>query len=73
MQVNVQVGMSSLKLFSMQLVSNSPFTDKEWDRWIKTYAHEKKDLPFKSFSDSKAQDLEKARNYAFNDVCIGLI
>jgi RNA polymerase-associated protein RTF1 len=67
-QLQCQVGTSSTRAFPMQLFSNSPFTEQEWERFVKTYKIEKKDMPQKSLSESKAQDLKNARDHIFTDV-----
>jgi RNA polymerase-associated protein RTF1 len=67
--LHCQVANSSTRPFPMELFSNSPFTEAEWDRFKKTYEHEKKELPQKSLSVSKAADLATARAHAFTAVC----
>lgn len=66
-QLKVQHG-KNIKAFTMEIISNSPFTEAEWNRLEKTMKVDKKEFSAKSLMVSKSQDLEKARNHIFTEV-----
>jgi RNA polymerase-associated protein RTF1 len=58
------------KEFLMDLVSNSPITEREWDRYVKTMKTEQQSLVSNEHVKRKLKDLEKARNYVLTNVIL---
>ncbi|KAJ3371674.1 RNA polymerase-associated protein rtf1 [Allomyces arbusculus] len=57
--------------FLGDVVSNSPFTEAEFNRWKITCEHEGVDLPTQDFAADKAAALAKASAHVFSDKEIG--
>jgi len=53
----------STRAFNLDRISNGPFTDREFDRWVAQCATEKVPLPKKAEINQKAAKLELLRNH----------
>jgi len=53
------------KRFGMDIISNSPFTEQEYNRYLAVMKNEQQQLPSKEFIKEKHQQIEEARNHKF--------
>jgi len=53
------------KRFGMDIISNSPFTEQEYNRYLTVMKNEQQQLPTKEFIKEKEQQIQEARNHKF--------
>jgi len=53
------------KRFGMDIISNSPFTEQEYNRYLAVMKNEQQQLPTKDFIREKGQQIQEARNHKF--------
>jgi len=53
------------KRFGMDIISNGPFTEQEYNRYLAVMKNEQQTLPTKDFIREKEQQIQEARNHKF--------
>ncbi|ORY34491.1 plus-3-domain-containing protein [Neocallimastix californiae] len=53
------------KRFGMDIISNGPFTEQEYNRYLAVMKNEQQKLPTKEFIKEKQEQIEEARNHTF--------
>ncbi|KZV95994.1 plus-3-domain-containing protein [Exidia glandulosa HHB12029] len=61
---------TAVRSFSLDRVSNTHFTDREFDRLVKTHQHDKVRFPTRQDIIRKAEELEKLKYHTLNDADI---
>ncbi|KAI1719690.1 plus-3 domain-containing protein [Ditylenchus destructor] len=64
---------SDLRVYRLEFVSNSDFTDSEYNHWAATMKDQNIALPTVDFVDRKATDIKNAIDYSYTDADINQI